>query len=120
MAKCDKGYLCSVCGKAVEKITESELYLKYVIGMIDPESLHVSVERHLRCNPALAQFITDDGFPTVDCPSKFEKSQLDPEFVQQRETLVTRGWQRLCELADRKESVSLLEYPLPEFRPREE
>jgi hypothetical protein len=120
MAKCDKGYLCSVCGEPVEKITESELYLKYVIGMIDPESLHVSVERHLHCNPALAQFITDERFQQTDCPSKFGKGQLDPDFVQEREVLVTRGWQRLYELANRKESISILEYPLPEFRPREE
>jgi hypothetical protein len=120
MAKCDKGYLCSICGEAVDSITESELYLKYVIGMIDPESLHIATERHLRCNPALAQFITDERFPHVACPGEFDKRQLDPEFVQQRETLVTRGWQRLCELAKGRAGVSILEYPLPEFRPQEE
>ena len=32
MARCEKGYLCSVCGQDVEAITESELYLQYVLG----------------------------------------------------------------------------------------
>ena len=55
MAKCDEGYLCEVCGKDVAEIIDSDLYLRYVIGMLDPEVLHTTGERHIRCNPALAQ-----------------------------------------------------------------
>ena len=71
MAKCDEGYLCEVCGKDVANLTESDLYLRYVIGMLDPEVLHTSPERHIRCNPALAQFIVDfDGTNRIVAPSQ--------------------------------------------------
>ena len=62
MAKCDEGYRCDVCGQDVERIGDSHLYLSYVIGELDPELLHTTPERHLRCNPVLAQFIVDDDF----------------------------------------------------------
>ena len=62
MAKCDEGYLCEVCGTEVEGITDSDRYLRYVIGEVDPEQLHTLKERHLRCNPILAQFIVDERF----------------------------------------------------------
>ncbi|HEX3654608.1 MAG TPA: hypothetical protein VHV55_02310 [Pirellulales bacterium] len=112
MAKCEEGYLCDVCGGDVEEITDSDLYLRYVIGQVDPETLHTLRERHIRCNPVLAQFIVDDDFeaPTVDGP--FDKRQLDPGYVRQQENLVTRGWRRLREISGQE--LSLLEYPLPE------
>ena len=42
MAKCEEGYLCDVCGGDVEEIVESDLYLRYVIGLVDPETLHTT------------------------------------------------------------------------------
>ena len=39
MAKCDEGYLCEVCGLEVEGLTDSALYLQFVIGWIHPETL---------------------------------------------------------------------------------
>ena len=36
VARCEEGYLCDVCGGDVEAITDSDLYLRYVIGAIDP------------------------------------------------------------------------------------
>lgn len=114
MAKCDEGYRCEVCGADVESILESDLYLRYVIGEVDPEQLHTAAERHLRCNPVLAQFIVDPQFPPVRVEGPMAKDQLDPHFVAQREELVTRGWQRLCELAEQEDELSMLEYPLPE------
>ena len=36
MAKCEEGYLCDVCGGDVEEITDSDLYLRYVIGQLEP------------------------------------------------------------------------------------
>src|ERR1041384_8039400 len=92
---CEEGYLCDVCGKDVENIWESDLYLRYVIGLIDPETLHTTKERHITCNPALAQFIVDPEFPPIIAQGDFSKDLLDPEFVKDREELVTRGWWRL-------------------------
>ena len=111
--RCEEGYLCDVCGKDVENIWESDLYLRYVIGLIDPETLHTTKERHIACNPALAQFIVDIEFPAVAAEGDFRKELLDSQFVKERETLVTRGWRRLKELAT-LEGLSILEYPLPE------
>lgn len=114
MAKCDEGYLCEICGRDVANITHSDLYLRYVIGMIDPETLHTTAERHIRCNPALAQFIVDERFEPVEVEGDFDKRQLDAEYVHQREELITRGYRRLLELA--RLDLPIADYPLPEFR----
>jgi hypothetical protein len=114
MAKCDEGYLCEVCGQDVANLTESDLYLRYVIGMLDPEVLHTQKERHLRCNPTLAQFIVDDEFPPLEVQGAFDKRLLDEAFVRERETLVTRGFRRLKELAAL--DLPIIDYPLPEVR----
>src|SRR5215469_12624868 len=111
MAKCEEGYLCDVCGGDVELIADSELYLRYVIGLIDPETLHTTRERHIRCNPTLAQFIVDEGFESVVIEGPFDKRQLDAAYVAEQESLVTRGWRRLREL-DRMPEPTILEYPL--------
>jgi hypothetical protein len=116
MAKCDEGYLCEVCGEDVASLVDSDLYLRYVIGMIDPEVLHTSKERHLRCNPALAQFIVDEKFDPVIAEGHFDKRDLDPQFVSEREQLVTRGWRRLRELVSL--DLPIIEYPLPEVLER--
>jgi hypothetical protein len=113
MAKCDEGYLCSVCGGDVENITDSDLYLRYVIGLLDPELLHAQPEKHIRCNPTLAQFIVSDEFEPVEAEGEFSKKALDSDYVRQRESLVTRGWYRLKEIRGLGE-VSILEFPLPE------
>ena len=115
MAKCDEGYLCSVCGEDVASITESDLYLRYVIGLIDPELLHATPERHVRCNPLLAQFIVDDSFEPMSVEGEFGKEQLDSDYVATRESLVTRGWRRLGEIKSLGE-VSVLDIPLAEVR----
>ena len=117
MAKCEEGYLCDVCGGDVEQIWESDLYLRYVIGQVDPETLHTTRERHIRCNPTLAQFIVDPEFEAPVVAGPFGKSQLDAAYVREQERLITRGWRRLKELSH-QEGVSLLEYPLPEVRER--
>lgn len=114
MAKCDEGYLCEICGRDVPNITESDLYLRYVVGMIDPETLHTTAERHIRCNPVLAQFIVHARFEPVQCEGDFDKRNLDPQFVRQREELITRGYERLLELA--KLDLPIVDYPLPEVR----
>jgi hypothetical protein len=114
MALCEQGYLCDVCGQEVELIDESDLYLRYVLGEVDPELLHVTQERHIRCNPTLAQFIVVEGFEPVMVEGFFAKAALDPRFVAEEEARVTRGYQRLLALPG--SGLPLTEYPLPEVR----
>src|SRR6187397_2513574 len=98
MAKCDEGYLCDVCGQDVAELTDSDLYLRYIVGLLDPEVLHTTPERHIRCNPALAQYIVADDFAAVVVEGPFDKRKLDPAFVAEREQLLSRGWRRLNEV----------------------
>ncbi len=114
MAKCEEGYLCDICGGDVDGLIESDLYLRYVIGLIDPETLHTTRERHIRCNPALSQFIVADNFEPLLADGAFDKRALDPAYVREREILVTRGWKRLNELKGL--DLPILDYPLPEVR----
>jgi hypothetical protein len=116
MAVCERGYLCEVCGREVEEIYDSDLYLRYVLGEVDPEQLHLQPERHLACNPTLAQFVVADGFPPVVADGFFAKNQLDPAFVAAEEERVTRGYVRLRSLPEL--GLPLSEYPLPEIRAR--
>ena len=112
MAKCDEGYLCDICGGDVAELTDSDLYLRYIIGALDPEVLHTTRERHIRCNPSLAQYIVAEEFPAVVVEGPFDKRQLEAAYVAQREQLVTRGWRRLREVVAL--GVPIIEYPLPE------
>ena len=114
MTRCEEGYLCEVCGQDVAAITESDLYLRYVLGEVPPERLHTLRERHIRCNPALAQFIIDPAFEPVRCAGPFAKENLDPAYVAEEEARVTRGWRRLQELPSL--GLTIAEYPLPEVR----
>jgi len=115
MAKCDEGYLCEVCGEDVAEIVDSDLYLRYVIGELDPEVLHTTKERHIRCNPVVAQFIVDPEFqPPVAVDGAFDKRLLDEAYVRERERLVTRGWRRLREVLDTE--AAIINYPLPEVQ----
>jgi hypothetical protein len=117
MARCEQGYLCDVCGDEVEDLTESDLYLRFVIGEIDSRALLSAPERHIRCNPVQAQFIVDPEFEPVVADGPFDKARLDGEDVRRREDLTTRGWRRLQQLKDLGLPVS--EYPLPEVLVRQ-
>ena len=88
-------------------------------GKVDPEVLHTTPERHIRCNPVLAQFISDERFTPVVVEGEMALSQLDTDYVASQTRLVSRAYQRLWELKN-VEGVSILEFPLPEFRPEEE
>jgi hypothetical protein len=112
MARCEQGYLCDVCGLDVEQITDSDLYLRYVMGEVSPLALPGMSERHIRCNPATAQYIVDAGFPPVHCEGFFNKTMLDAAYVRDQESKVTRAWQRLQEIPSL--GIPITEYPLPE------
>ncbi|QDU53477.1 hypothetical protein [Gimesia panareensis] len=110
MARCDQGYLCIVCGEEVDNIEESALYLRYIIGEVREEELQEQPEYHIRCNPALAQFIVDAEFEPVSVEGTFDKRELDPAETRLRETLVTKGWNRLKIV--KREQLSVSEFPL--------
>ena len=114
MARCDQGYICEVCGEDVEVITDSDLYLRYILGEVAPETLTHSRERHIRCNPVLAQFINDEQFTPIIIDNAFDKRKLDPQFVQEEEARVTRGWRRLQEIP--KLRIPVTEYPFPDVK----
>ena len=114
MVRCELGYICDVCGEEVEEIVHSDLYLRYILGEVSPLELPTQRERHIRCNPATAQYIVDPRFPPVCCDSIFAKDSLDPAFVAERDRMVTRAWQRLQEIPTL--GIPLTEYPLPEVR----
>jgi hypothetical protein len=112
MAQCDQGYLCEVCGDEVEFVEGSDLYLRFILGEVEARQLLSTPERHLRCNPVVAQFIVDPAFEPVIVEGVFSKTELDPASVREREALVTRAWRRLQEV--RSLGVPISEYPLPE------
>lgn len=114
MARCEQGYLCEVCGEEVEEITESDLYLRYVVGEIDSQALLATPERHIRCNPVQAQFIVDPEFEPVAVEGPFDKRNLDPQDVRRREALISRGWRRLQEVPGM--NIPISEYPLDEVK----
>jgi hypothetical protein len=116
MAGCERGYLCVVCGQEVEEIDDSELYLRYVLGDADWDVLNRSPERHIRCNPILAQFIQTEDFAGIELAGAFSRAELDPDFVRAEEARVTRGYLRLREL--KTAGLPLSEYPLPEVLAR--
>jgi hypothetical protein len=118
MAGCERGYLCTVCGQDVEEITDSVLYLRYVLGEVEWDHLNRAPETHIRCHPILAQFIVDASFEPVICEGAFAKDQLDSEFVKREEERVTVAYLRLCELAD--SNLPIAEYPLPHVIARRE
>lgn len=108
MAKCDEGYRCDVCGRDVEAITESDLYLRYVLGEVPLEMMHRLPERHIRCNPGVAQYIVHSDFQPVTCDGDFAKSTFDAEYVRAEEARVTAGWVRL-------QAIPLAGLALPEY-----
>lgn len=103
-----------MCGDEVAEITDSDLYLSYIVGLVDSRALLARPERHVRCNPVQAQFIVDERFPPMTVEGPFDKRKLDAEYVRSQEDLVTRGWRRLQEVAGL--GISISEYPLPEVR----
>ena len=112
MARCDEGYLCDICGGDVDGIPVSDLYLRYVLGEVGPLELPTKRERHIRCNPTVAQYIVDPEFPQIVCDGFFAKQSLDPAFVLAEETRITRAWRRLQAIPTL--GVPITEYPLPE------
>ncbi len=108
--KCDEGYVCEVCGRDVAEVVDSDLYLRYILGEVPLEQLHLQRERHICCNPAVAQYIVDERFPPLVCPGAFGKSNFDAEFVAREEERVTSAWRRLQEIPAL--GLPITEYPL--------
>jgi len=112
MAKCDGGYFCYACGEYVDNITQSELYLRYVMGEVPHDRLLELPDGHITCNPDLAQYIVDDRFEcdaAVDEPA-LRKENRDPAFVRSEEERVSRAWRHLQSLPG--SGIPMSEYPL--------
>lgn len=118
MAGCERGYLCTVCGQDVEEITDSILYLRYVLGEVQWDHLNRAPETHIRCDPIVAQFIVDASFEPVSSGGAFSKALLDPDFVKSEEERVTRGYRRLREVT--LANLPIAEYPLADVIERRE
>ncbi len=112
MAKCDQGYLCTVCQEEVKRIDQSEVYLRFVLGWIDAEGLDSQPERHLLCNPTMAQFIVDPDFPEVMIEGPMSKSELDHAYQQQRQQEISEGYRRLKYLQKHRRNYGIRQYPL--------
>ncbi len=116
MAGCDSGYFCIECGVYVEDVLESELYLRYVLGEVPMEALLTLPDRHIRCNPGLAQYIVHDSFePLPDDRPESDKRRQDPAQVAAHEDLVTRAWLRQQSLPHL--GIDVADYPLPGRKP---
>lgn len=113
MARCDRGYLCAVCGGEVEHLVESDLSLRYALGEVDPDTLPSAPDRHLGCNPSLSQFIVHDSFAAPVVAGPFGKAELDPAFVAEEEARVTAGYLLLVEIAARGGSILEISPPRP-------
>ena len=105
MARCDEGYRCDVCGRDVEAITDSDLYLRYVLGEVPGQLKQEMVGYHVDPDS-----VVDPDFEPVTCDGPFAKAGLDPEFVRAEEERVTRGWRRLRAIPHL--GLTLAEYPL--------
>ena len=112
MAHCEQGYLCEVCGIDVEEISDSDLYLRFILGLVEARELLHIPERHIRCNPTQAQFIVDERFAPVVVEGPFDKRRQDAAATRAEEERVTRGWRRLQEVVG--SGIPITEYPLPE------
>ena len=104
MAKCDTGYGCAVCGEYVENITDSALYLRFILREVSLQQLFYAEEAHIRCLPGLACLIEHPDFDPVSPPAGGADDRLDPE-------LVTRAWLRLQGLPG--SGLDIPDYPLP-------
>ena len=120
MAKCDSGYFCHVCGRYVDDVTVSDLYLRYVLKEVALEQLFTAPDAHIWCNPALARFIVDDAYvvapgfePSGEVPEELSRENLDPEQRREREQLVTRAWRRLQTLPG--SGLAIPDYPLADL-----
>lgn len=113
--KCDHGYVCTVCGRQVETLADSWLYVRFACGEVGAADLPASKDRHLRCAPELAQYVVDPAFaPLVDDRPETDKRRRDPEEVRARERLLTRAWRRLAGAEGKGWPIE--EYVLPEVR----
>lgn len=117
MARCDAGYFCHICGRHVDAVTESDLYLRYVLGEVAFEELFMAPDAHISCNPALAQYITDPGYApdpelaAAQLPIELGKDTRPPEETAAREARVTAAWRRLQQVPG--SGWPIQDYPLP-------
>jgi len=112
MAACDEGYPCQTCGQPVKNIVDSALYLHFVLGDVQVHQLFNHPERHLHCEPELAQYIVHEKFEAPEVTGEQDKRRLSDEERMVREERITAAWVRLREV--RQLGIPITEYPLVE------
>jgi hypothetical protein len=108
VARCDEGYLCNVCGLPADTLPESLLYLRYILGEVTVEVLGQAQETHIRCCPAIAQYIVHPAFEPVVCTDVFARQHFPLDFQTSEETRITAAWATLYEAGEK--GFSLLSY----------
>ncbi len=103
MAHCETGYFCRICGEYVEDITDSELYLRFVLGEVVLEELFYEADAHITCVPELAGLIDEQRF----APYRHRAAATGARPAER----VTRAWQRLQEIPSL--GIDIPDYPLP-------
>lgn len=111
MAKCDTGYFCRVCGEYVAGLTDSALYLRYVLGEVPFGALFHEPDAHITCVPELAGLIDHPDFaaakPAGTGPAPGTEGSGPPRSRER----VTRAWLRLQDIPG--SGLEIPDYPLP-------
>ncbi len=107
MTGCHQGYFCRVCGRYVQDVTESALYLRFVLGEVGFDQLHDEPEAHVACVPELARYIADERF---DPEGSAERLAWRDGAFRRRQLRVTEAWRRLQELPG--SGLAIEDYPL--------
>ena len=78
MAHCNSGYFCRICGKYVDDVTVSALYLRYVLREASFEDLFSAPDSHIWCEPELSRFIIDPRYRTEVAEAEAGESPQSP------------------------------------------
>ena len=81
MAALRRSYLCEVCGQDVAVVTDSDLYLRYVLARCHWNACTASRSGTWAATRPPPSTFVDAAFSLVSVPGDFGKASLDPAFV---------------------------------------
>jgi len=88
---------CDACGQHVCR-QDSVAWLEVALGNASPAAtILIRGDRHIRCSPSRAQFITDPAFggPVVDDRPQYDKRRLSRSQQETIERTTTLAWRNL-------------------------
>lgn len=85
---------CDVCGSPVEKL-DSATQLSVEAGEMPAFGLMVYSDRHIRCSPSRAQYITQLEPPVVDERPEYDKRLKPQEYVSRMTSLFSNAYARI-------------------------